>query len=207
MTENAYMTDDAWSKCTPHLLEGYRKMPVIKDNPEWEIIEFLDGFRSHENNLEANKARTTAKVRSIKEESQTSHACQAYDQEMAKQDKKNCADTLAKQRFAKRHDPKGKSLNQWDLVIVVIEIVRMTRKNTWICSFRRVNLTPSTRVGFAEWCKKISGFMAKGSGYKPGTAEPTAMEKYSLLPDFYQGMSAKDKKKALAIVNKYEDDK
>ena len=136
MTENAYMTDDAWGECTPHLLEGYRKMPVIEDNPEWEIIEFLDGFRSHENNLEANKARTAAKVRSIKEESQTSHACQAYDQETAKQDKKNCADTLAKQRFAKRHDPKGKGLNQWDLVIVVIEIVRMTRKSTWICSFR-----------------------------------------------------------------------
>jgi len=52
----------------------------IKDNPGWEIIEFLDGFKSHEGNLEANKARAEAKVRSIKEESQSSHANQAHDQ-------------------------------------------------------------------------------------------------------------------------------
>ena len=205
MTENAYMTDDAWIEATPHLLDGYRKMQVIKDNPEWEIIEVMVGFKSHEGNLEANKARTAAKVRSVKEESHSSHACQAYDQEVAKQDKKNCADTLAKQRLAKRHDSRGKSLNQWDLVVVVIQIVRMAKKEVWICSFTRVNLKPSVRLDYEGWCEKISAFLSKGSGYKPGSAEPTAKEKYALLPAFYQGMSTDDKKKAVEIVKKYDD--
>ena len=44
---------------------------------------FLDGFGSHERVLEAHQMRRDANVDSGKEESNTSHASQAYDQFVA----------------------------------------------------------------------------------------------------------------------------
>ena len=47
MTENAFMTHGVWYKATKAIVYGYNEMPVIGDNPQWAIIEFLDGFGSH----------------------------------------------------------------------------------------------------------------------------------------------------------------
>ena len=33
MTENYYMTEEAWKKMIQNVLEGYRKMPLVRDNP------------------------------------------------------------------------------------------------------------------------------------------------------------------------------
>ena len=35
MTEKAYMAKEAWLAMTPKLVEGYRIMLFIKDNPQW----------------------------------------------------------------------------------------------------------------------------------------------------------------------------
>ena len=48
MTENAFMTHDAWYKATKVIIYGYNEMPVIRDNPQWAILKFLDDFGSHE---------------------------------------------------------------------------------------------------------------------------------------------------------------
>ena len=48
MTENALMTHDAWYKAIKAIIYGYNEMPVIRVNPQWAILEFLDGFGSHE---------------------------------------------------------------------------------------------------------------------------------------------------------------
>ena len=48
MTENAFMTHDAWYKATKAIIYGYNEMPVIRDNPQWAILKFLDDFGSHE---------------------------------------------------------------------------------------------------------------------------------------------------------------
>jgi hypothetical protein len=55
MTKNAFMTDDAWLKVSKAIVKGYCLMPLIKENPNWHVAELLDGFRSHENVLEAYK--------------------------------------------------------------------------------------------------------------------------------------------------------
>ena len=82
------MTNATWAKCTPYLIKGYRNFPIIKDVPEWEMIEFLDGFLSYERVVSASVARRNNRIVSIKEESNTSHCNQAFDQAVAKNDKK-----------------------------------------------------------------------------------------------------------------------
>ena len=55
------------------------------------MIEFLDGFISHERVVQATIARRDAKENPIKEESHTSHCNQDFDQLVAKNDKKVAA--------------------------------------------------------------------------------------------------------------------
>jgi hypothetical protein len=87
MTPNAYMTNEVWIKLTPFIANGIRKMPVIKDHPDWMVCMTLDGFGSH---LlpEALQAFTDAKIEVVKEEGDTSKVNQAYNQSVAKEDKK-----------------------------------------------------------------------------------------------------------------------
>eukprot|EP00978_Attheya_sp_CCMP212_P000306 scaffold593_cov31-Attheya_sp.AAC.1 len=205
MTENAYMTNEAWIQAAPHLMKGYRQMPIIKDNPDWGIVELLDGFKSHEACFEANKARTDANCRSIKENSQSSHANQGYDQLVARDDKRKASDTLAMMRQGMKFHRNPTAINQWDLIICAIHVIRKTAPETWQTSYDRVNVRPSTRVVFNEFIQRIAGFIAAGSTYKQGRVEPTALDKYALLPGFYHGMTSADKKQAVAIVNKYAD--
>ena len=47
-------------------MNGYRKSEAVKDNPYWEIIEFLDGFVYHERVVQATIAIRDDKVNSIK---------------------------------------------------------------------------------------------------------------------------------------------
>ena len=53
MMENAFMTDEAWVEITPKIVDGYRNMDVVQDNPQWWMVELFDGFGSHTTNLEA----------------------------------------------------------------------------------------------------------------------------------------------------------
>ena len=111
MTENAYMTDEAWLKASRAIVEGYRHLPYVKENIDWWLLELLDGFKSHENNLKAHELRAKKKVRSTKEESNSSHANQGYDQLTAKNDKKIAAESLYDQR-------KGKKIKQGRLALI-----------------------------------------------------------------------------------------
>ena len=53
MNENAYMTDETWVEITPSIVDGYRHLPSVRDNPQWWMLELLDGFGSHTTNIEA----------------------------------------------------------------------------------------------------------------------------------------------------------
>jgi hypothetical protein len=55
MMENAYMTDDAWVEASYSIVKEYRSMPFVADNPDWSMVELLDGFKSHKNVLSANE--------------------------------------------------------------------------------------------------------------------------------------------------------
>ena len=125
-TENAYMTDEAWLKCAKAIVKGYRHLPYIKENPDWWVGELLDGFKSHENVLEAHELRAENKIRSLKEESNSSHANQGYDQLVAKNDKKVAAETLYEQRKLIKHQTGKTNIDQYDLILTGIAIVNNT---------------------------------------------------------------------------------
>ena len=81
---------------------------------------------------------------SLKEESKSSHVNQGYDQLTAKNDKKNAAESLYDQRKAKKWQMGKPQIDQYDLVLTAMQIVRATDPTTWVASFQHVNLEPHT---------------------------------------------------------------
>ncbi len=66
---------------TPSLVKGYWDLPVVRDNPQWWMIEIFDGFGAHLTNL--NQC-ADALILSIKEEGDLSLYNQAYNKHIAK---------------------------------------------------------------------------------------------------------------------------
>ena len=83
MTDNAFMNYDAWFEVSKSIIKGYHQMPVIRDNPQWVILKFLDGFDSHKFDPRALELHANNHVLFAKEESKTLHVNQAYDQFVA----------------------------------------------------------------------------------------------------------------------------
>lgn len=85
MSPSAYMTDEVYDRLVPGLCAGIREMPVIKDHPEWWVVLSMDGFGSHVNVNRAQQTFHDHRILVIKEEGDSSHVNQAYDQFVAKQ--------------------------------------------------------------------------------------------------------------------------
>ena len=200
MTENAYMTDEAWLKAAKAIVRGYRELPYVKENAHWLVLELLDGFKSHENVLAAHRLRYENNIRSIKEESNSSHANQGYDQETAKTDKKNAAESLYDQRKVKKMQTGKTHIDQYDLVLTGIRIVNACTSDIWECSYRRVNLDPRERVCFQEWCKKIKHFLVAGEAFKEEDADYSPQEMFNMLPSFWHGMEPAERRVVMTIL-------
>ncbi len=114
MMENAYMTVDAWEEMTPSLVEGYRSLPVICDNPQWWMIEIFDGFGAHLNNLSLMNQHADAKILSIKEEGDSSSCNQAYDKHVKKSNKNHMRCSLTLLWSMKNRN--SNLVDQWDLI-------------------------------------------------------------------------------------------
>lgn len=84
---SAYMTNEMWQECVPKLCKGIRAMPLVRDHPDWWVVLSLDGYASH---LDADSLLVFQqhKILVIKEEGDTSQVSQAYDQYVAREDKK-----------------------------------------------------------------------------------------------------------------------
>jgi hypothetical protein len=184
MTEKAYMTDDAWLEASKAIVKGKCQLPFMKENEDWYITELLDGFKSHENVLKAHEIRADQLIIFLKVESNSSHVNQGYDQLTAKNDKKNAAESLYEQRRVKKWQTGKSHIDQYDLVLTAMRIVRATSESTWVSSFQRVNLHPGTRVAFPEFCKNIAGFLRASESFKDESVDPTPEEKFALLPSF-----------------------
>ena len=148
MTPNAFMTDEAWLEAAPLLSEGIREAPVIRDHPDWWVILSLDGFGSHLG-AEALIIFHNHKILVVKEEGDTSQVSQAYDQLVAKSDKRVLREFLDTYR-SNVH----RVVTQWDLILIANQALNKVPPSDWITSFHRVNLRPSTRVEFVVWVKK-----------------------------------------------------
>jgi hypothetical protein len=87
MTPSAFMTDAAWVEMALGRAKGFRGLPVIRDHPDWWILEIFDGYGSHCNCPKALQMYYDHKIIEVKEEADTSHVCQLHDQDPAKKDK------------------------------------------------------------------------------------------------------------------------
>ena len=94
------------------------------------MLELLDGFKSHENVLATHELRACNKIRSLKEESNTSHINQGYDQQTAKMDKKNAAQSLHDQRKIMKFKTGKTQLDQYELVQCGMRLVRQLQPAT-----------------------------------------------------------------------------
>lgn len=203
MTENAYMTDEAWLEASKAIVRGYRSLPYIAENKDWVMLELMDGFKSHENVLAAHQMRIDHKIMSLKEESNTSHVNQGYDQLTAKTDKKNAAASLFEQRKIVKSTTGKSQLDQYDLVQCGMRIVRQLEAETWQLSFRRVNLEPSTRLPFPQWCTKIRNFLRAGELFKDENIDATPQQIFAMLPTFWHGMQPADRKVVMTVIQSH----
>ena len=201
MTQNAFMTIEAWEAMTPKLCAGLRKInAIVEANTQWWMLEIFDGFGAHLASLDAAQVRRDHKILSLKEEADSSHANQAYDRMVAKTDKMAKTESLGMMRSGIKFVNKG-VVDQWGLVHVGMFAIRSTKRDTWTISFHACNLDPRTRVSFLDWCKKIDHFLQAGQEFKIETE--AMLDKYSYLPSFWHGMSPVEKRAVVAIVNKH----
>ena len=149
MTPSAYMTNDAWFEMCEGMCKGIRQMPVIRDHPDKWVVFSLDGFGSHLDPA-ALEIFSEYKILVIKEEGDTSQVSQAYDQQVAKQDKKLTRELLDTIKTFKK-----RVIDQFQLILIVNQgITEVEKGDAWRKSFIRVNMCPSERVPFKVWLKK-----------------------------------------------------
>jgi len=157
MTPNAYLTDEVYANLADDLCRGIRSMPVIVDHPEWWVCVSMDGFGSHVNVESAHECFAEHKILVIKEEGDTSQVNQAYDQFVAKDDKRIIRDYLHNFRRVVKMD-------QWHVIRCAMAAQAQVTAVSWINSFKRVNMHPKHRVSFNDWMKKLAdrGILSEG---------------------------------------------
>jgi hypothetical protein len=199
MTKTGFMTEEAWVAIAPSQAAGIRAMAGIADNPEWWCLKIIDGFGPHTSSPVAMKIYADAKILLLKEEADSSHVNQSYDQEVARNDKRVGRACLELVRRNKTIG--GGIVDQWGLVHVGLACVRECTPEIWQTSFRRVNLDPKTRLSFAAWCEKIGHYLQGGDLFKPMDSDDT----YALLPAFWQGMLPAEKRKVIDTIDGHGD--
>ena len=113
MNPNTFMNDEALMDIIPKLCKSIRRQEIIRDHPDWWVLLSLDVFTSHVNVLNAHDIFAEFKIMVIKEEGDKSHVCQAYDQQVAKDDKTHMRATLNMLNHVL-----GKRMDQWYLIAI-----------------------------------------------------------------------------------------
>jgi hypothetical protein len=128
------MRDKTWVELALFIAPGIRLMPHIKDQPDWQVCLTLDGFSSHL--VPAGLAPfTAANITIIKEEGDTMQVNQAYDQSVAKEDKKVIRELLN----LLRSNQKLAIIKQETIFAVCIDALRKVKADAWVDSFKKVN--------------------------------------------------------------------
>ena len=93
----------------------------------------------------------------IKEEGDTSHVCQAYDQQVEKDNK-----THMRAALNMLNPVICQSMDQWYLIDIAMNAQNCIKKESCIESFKKVNMHPHTRYTFDAWIRKLddSGFLS-----------------------------------------------
>ena len=198
MSDNAYMTDTVWLEIVPKLCHGIRKMPVIVDHPNWWCTFTLDGFGSHVNVNEAHGIFAQHKILIIKEEGNSSHVNQAYDQLTAKADKR-----LLNVNLIRIKKNLGQMMSQWHLIKIAADAQAKVSSNVWINSFVRVNLHPKYRLSFEDWVKKLEskGVLASGRMFY----DDNTFGLYDAMPAFWRRMPPEIRENFVMAVDRMYD--
>jgi hypothetical protein len=126
MTENEFTMVDAWDEMTLSVIIGLRSIHnFVAVNPQWRILEIFDRFNIHVLSHNANVLRLDAKIPSLKEEGDASHANQSYDKPVAKGDTQANTDILSLMRTAFKVS--NTIYEQWSMVIIGCYAVYNTR--------------------------------------------------------------------------------
>ena len=138
------------------ILKGICELPIVKEHPDWWVALTLDGYGSHVNVHESIEIFLNHKIDIVKEEAETLHVNQPYDQAMALNDKKihQAMQSLACVQLG--------FMNQWYHVAVLLTTLKLSEPEHWISSFKTTNLHPKHHVGFEAWCGHIKEHLWAG---------------------------------------------
>ena len=172
MNPNAFMNDEAWLVIFPKPCKSIRRREIIRDHSDWWFLLYLDEFTSHVNLLNAHEIFVELKIMFIKEEGDTSHVCQAYDQQAAKDDK-----THMRAALNMLNPVISQSMDQWYLIDIAINARNCIKKESWIDSFKKVNMHPHTRSNFCVCIRKLNncGFLSAEKFFEKRTTTYDAM--------------------------------
>ncbi len=148
MTPNTYITILVWNAIAPDVCAGIRASKGVCEHPELWVVRSIDGFGSHMQ-VNAIQVIAAAKILVFKEKCDTSHIPQAYDQTVAKSDKRFTSALLDGFRF---HN--NKVMNQFESMLVINSVLNDADPELWHTSFIRVNMCPSKRIPILEWANK-----------------------------------------------------
>ena len=183
MTESGYMTEESWKTTVKALAPALRKMPVsfvcsfyftvefiltlslllshlqvVRDHPDWPVVLTMDGFGAHVRVGEALEEFKLNNVWAVKEEADTSHVNQSYDNQVALNDKRDQKRILSRVRSSLK-----KVMHQYHLIAAMAAAIKNQDGGVWNTSFKAVNLHPHHRVPLDSWLEKIQNHITTGN--------------------------------------------
>jgi hypothetical protein len=198
MTPNAYLNDETWIEIAPRLAKGIRSMEVIEQHPDWWVLMSLDGYGSH---LQPKALVVFAEhnIEVLKEEGDTSHVNQAYDQSVAKTDKRLIREKNDMLKSARTGN--NKVVDQYDTVGCCISALLDYPEKDWINSFIKVNMHPDHRVSFKLWLERIEESVKTGEKYFKGR-----LTLYDAMPAVWKGLSEKLRRIICTRIDRFYED-
>jgi hypothetical protein len=155
------------------------------------VVLTLDGFSSHLNVPEAMDVFHEHKIFIVKEEGDASDTNQPYDQAVAKDDKKNIRYLLDTCRI------KIKNITQWDLIATCIIALKQVKSESWINSFKKVNLHPDFRIPFSEWLQKIKEKIETGERFFKERLNTI----FDAMPALWKNLSVEERHDCMSIID------
>jgi hypothetical protein len=138
-------------------------------------LALVDGHGCHVNEYKTLEVFAGHKIWLVKEEANTSAACQSYDQSVAKTDK-----GIVRPIFDT--DKKTRKYLQWQLIAICLEGLKKVPKEKWIESHIKVNMHPDHRVGLEEWLKRIDNAIETGERF----FKERINDIYNAMPSFFE---------------------
>ncbi len=168
---------------------------VICDHPDWWCVVSLDGFTSHLNVVEALNAFAGHKILGINEEGDTSAMNQPYDQAMAKSNKRAIREYVDVIRFTLI------IVTQWDLIAICVKALAKVKPESWISSFKKVNLHPDFRVGTLDWTRHIDEKINTGDHFF--TANNNSL--FEAMPAFWKKLTVEAHHECIQLIDSFHE--